>query len=198
MQTQLKIFLKIFLVFLAVAVARLTSEADCAATTENGAEIDFSSIQNFDFDWETIEAMVALEFDHFVEMKKQQFLEEGTCSKTAEVYLVEVSERRESETEETESVLETCQLADQLDIESTIENKIHLGHLENSREIKEKSILTIKKQKSNQKIEKINFKLELTTSTTTTEKYLQVLLIILFLKLPGEGVTNAEIVRLKK
>merc|ERR1712173_164015 len=28
-------------------------------------------------------------------------------------------------------------------------------------------------------------------------KFLQVLLIILFLKLPGEGVTNAEIVRLK-
>merc|ERR1712048_1318107 len=94
------------------------SGADCAATTssftENGAidEIDFLSIQNFDFDWETIEAMVALEFDHFLEVKKQQFLEEGTCPKAAEIYLVEVSERQETEMEKAESVLETCRLAD--------------------------------------------------------------------------------------
>merc|ERR1712187_233555 len=103
-----------------------------------------------------------------------------------------------------ESVLETCQLADQP--EATINyigNKIHLGqNLENPGEIKENSFLTIKKRNSNDRIEngpknpkKINFE---PTTISTTDKYLQVLLIILILKLPGEGVTNAEIVRLKK
>jgi len=200
MQTPTKIFFKIFWIFLAI-FAQLRSEARCASLNlnQNGAEIDFFFE---DFDWETIEAMVALEFDQFIDAKKEQFLEESPiCPRTAEIYLVEITERQYlTDPESDMSHDETCQIIDHVYHPMTARNSHFISQFDLHSNIEGLSVETLKNLDSHKTFDEKGCKnTEFNYDfITTTEKYLQVLLIILILKLPGEGVTNAEIVRLKK
>merc|ERR1711893_98095 len=100
---------------------------------------------------------------------------------------------------ESDLVYETCQIADHDYHPMTVRNSHFISQIDLLTNIEKLPVKKINNKDYHENFdEKGCKKIELNYDfITTTKKYLQVLLIILILQLPGEGMVNAEIVRLK-